>query len=300
MKAHGGRSAVYAQHVRAMNALIAPSGARVMLWDDGIESDPSILQHIPRSAVIVNWHYDVRATYLPLIRTMAAAGFDQMVAPGAQNWNRFFPDLNDALVNERRFIAQGRDAHVLGLFQTVWHDDGATLAQETWYPVLYAAAQAWSDDPAFDADFAPAFFGSDDQGFARDALALRIDRTCASGAERSARICRSVYAHRPPASIRHTIRLQAEAVETHLLAAHAPLHAGAAQAMLFAAQRYDALGRRFQIADEVRAVLRRCRPLRRTTRFAISSGASIGFGNSATPTSGSRALYATLWRDGRS
>ena len=55
--AQRGRSQAYADHIVAMNRLIAPSGARIMLWDDGIESDPGIMKLIPRTAVVVNWHY---------------------------------------------------------------------------------------------------------------------------------------------------------------------------------------------------------------------------------------------------
>jgi hypothetical protein len=47
-------------------------------------------------------------------------------------------------------------------------------------------------------------------------------------------------------------RLDAERVATHLIDTTPPLHANAAAVMFLAAQRYDALGRRYQIAKEVR------------------------------------------------
>ncbi len=63
---------------------------------------------------------------------------------------------------------------MLGLFQTVWHDDGETLYEATWYPVLYAAAAAWQSrgavPEAFARDFPSAFFGVDDARYA-DAVA---------------------------------------------------------------------------------------------------------------------------------
>ncbi len=127
VNANGGRTAVYAQHINDMNALIAPSGARVMLWDDGIEADPSIMKLLPRSAVIVNWHYDALKTFMPFIHTIAGGGFEQMVAPGANNWSRIFPSFGNALPNAQQFIADGKSARVLGLFDTVWNDDGETL-----------------------------------------------------------------------------------------------------------------------------------------------------------------------------
>ena len=91
-----------------------------------------------------------------------------MVAPGASNWNEIFPN-----VDRPRWRTSGasstkeRAAHVLGLFQTVWHDDGETLYEATWYPVIYAAAAAWqAGDVApdrFANDFPSAFFGVDDR-----------------------------------------------------------------------------------------------------------------------------------------
>ncbi len=141
--AQRGRSQAYADHIVAMNRLIAPSGARVMLWDDGIENDPAIMKLIPSNAVIVNWHYGDEASFEPYIKTIASGGFEQMVAPGASNWNEIYPNVDRALRNEARFIEQGKSAGVLGLFQTVWHDDGETLYEATWYPVIYAAAAAW-------------------------------------------------------------------------------------------------------------------------------------------------------------
>ncbi len=69
--AQRGRSQAYADHIVAMNRLIAPSGARIMLWDDGIESDPGDHEAHPADAVIVNWHYGDEATFEPYIRTIA-------------------------------------------------------------------------------------------------------------------------------------------------------------------------------------------------------------------------------------
>lgn len=256
VKAHGGRGAVYAAHIRRMAQLVAP--ARVMLWDDGIEADPSIMRGLPKNAVIVNWHYDARPSFMPVIKTVASGGFDQMVAPGANNWNEIFPDLHTALPNERRFITEGISAHVFGLFQTVWHDDGETLFESTWYPVLYAAATAWGGGRAADAvarDFPSAFFGIDDPRFSRDIATLGdMDTRMPGPSDRRfwADPFNAWDASRMKGVDLRALRLAAESVEMHLLRAHPLLHRNAAHVMLLAARRYDALGRRYQIAQEVR------------------------------------------------
>ncbi len=255
--ANGGRSAVYAAHVTQMSKLVAP--ARVMLWSDGIESDPSIMNHIPKNVVIVNWHYGAEKTFAPYISTIAKGGFDQMISPSASNSNEIFPNLSKALPNERQFISDGIDGHVFGLFETVWNDDGQTFFESTWYPVVYAAALAWGGNRAavpFASDFPAAFFGVNDPGYARDVDLLGAMDTRMHGLSNKkfwADPFDLFNASQMSGVDLTSLRLAAEEVETHLYSAAPPLHRNAAEVMLLAARRYDALGRRYQIAQEVRS-----------------------------------------------
>jgi hypothetical protein len=265
--AQRGRSQAYAGHIVAMNDLIAPSGARIMLWDDGIENDPAIMTMIPKSAVIVNWHYGNEPTFIPYIQTIARGGFEQMVAPGARNWNEIFPNVNAALDNERRFLAEGKSSRVLGLFQTVWHDDGETLYEATWYPVIYAAAAAWQGaDVApeqFARDFPSAFFGSDDRRYAGDVADLAsvlqtLEPADAPYGQTDALFWADPFDPAAAKQLANTdlskVRLSAEEVEQNLYFGSPPRHANAAFVMFLAARRYDALARKFQMAAELRAM----------------------------------------------
>ena len=260
-----GLSQAFADHVAAMNRAIAPSGARIMLWDDAVEKDPGIMKLLPSGAVLVNYHYEAQAPFAADIERIANGGFAQMVAPGASNWDEIFPAVDVAIANERGFIAAGKSARVLGTFQTVWHDDGETLYEATWYPVLFAAAASWQSGETqpdqFAADFPSAFFGVDDKRYAGDVATLGTilraleaapyDRTdalfwtgpfdAAAGARMAKVDLRGV-------------RLDAERVENDLYFARPPLHANAARVMFLAARRYDALARKFQIGAEVRAM----------------------------------------------
>jgi len=266
-----GEGPVYTKHVVDMaNFVIARGGGRPMIWDDALARHPELFGTVPKSLVFINWHYGSDATYKPYIDRIAAGGFDQMVAPGALNWNELYPDLDAALGNIDRFVTEGKAAHVLGLFQTVWHDDGETLFEATWYPVVYAAASAWEagsvDRMRYARDFPAAFFGSDDGRYANDFAALARARTALRG-------------HNPreygdylfwsdvlapdlgPSGTREPltdavlseIRLAAEEVLAHVrLAREPPLHANAADVLALAARRYDTLGREFQIGREAR------------------------------------------------
>lgn len=247
--AHGGRTAVYAQHISDLAAVVAP--ARAMVWDDGIESDPTILQRIPRNVVIMNWHYGAEPTFEPYIQTIARGGFDQMVDPGARNWNEIFPDLNAAMNNIRRFIGEGKADRVFGAGITVWHDDGETLYEVTWPPVLYAAAASWErgDVPTdrFYNDVASSFYHR--ASVADDIRDLARIETLLGGTT-DKRFWADPFdpagQQYPEADLRQ-IRLDAEAVRVDLLHAQTP----ELRALEFSAARFDALGRRYQIAQEL-------------------------------------------------
>ncbi|MDQ2992596.1 MAG: beta-N-acetylhexosaminidase [Candidatus Eremiobacteraeota bacterium] len=260
-----GKSQAYADHIVAMAKLIAPSGARPMLWDDGIENDPGIMKLIPRNSVIVNWHYGAQKTFQPQIDLIAKGGFDQMVSPGANNWNEIFPDLAVALRNENLFITQGKVSHVLGLFQTVWHDDGESLFEATWYPVLYSAASSWEagavEPTRFQTDFPHAFFGVDDARYGSDVAVLSdaLTKLEAPGKGYDSTdylmwadpFVASIAARMASVDL-HAVRLESERVQEHLLAARPPLHRNAAAVMFLAARKYDLIARKFQAAQEAR------------------------------------------------
>ena len=260
-----GLAQTFADHVAAMNRLIAPSGARLMLWDDAIEKDPSIMKLLPPHAVIVNYHYGADEPFGSYLGVVARGGFDQMVAPGASNWDEVFPAIDTAIANERGFIEAGKRARALGLFETVWHDSGESLYESTWYPVLYAAAAAWQsadlEPQTFASDFPSAFFGVDDPQYAADVAKLAADLRALEAApyDRTEALFWT-DAFDGPAEARmakvdlRQVRLNAEAVERHLYFARPPLHANAAAVMFLAARRYDALARKFQISTEVRSM----------------------------------------------
>jgi hexosaminidase len=256
---------VFAEHVKRVAAFVAGSGARPMIWDDAIQQDRAILPLLPKDVVVVTFHYGVEKTYKEYINTVADAGFDQMIAPGAANWNEIYPDLATAYTNVARFGAEAKGARgMLGMFMTVWHDDGETLFEATWPSVAYAAATAWQRAPVDDATwhrtFARAFFGSDDPRYAADLDALQAIRP----------LIRTTPSDPPDylfwrdpfdagVQIRARtmdlagVRNRAEEVMAHLWNAMPPLHAHAAQAMNLGALRYDQLARRLQIGKEARS-----------------------------------------------
>lgn len=255
---------VFADHVRRLGAVVSARGARPLIWDDAIQQDPMILGLIPKQTVIVTFHYGAEPSFAKYIANIGAAGFDQLISPGANNWNEIYADLDTAYANAAQFIADGKRAHVLGMFDTVWHDDGESLYEATWAPVAFAAAAAWQavpvDRPTWNATFARAFFGSDDARFGRDLDALAAMRTALRTKPQSDPPNYIFWSSPFDPRVRTRmasvdlagIRAKAEDVNAHLRTTRPPLHANAADVMRLAALRYDVLGRRLQIGGEAR------------------------------------------------
>ena len=260
-------AAVFAAHVKRVGAIVSAHGARPMIWDDAIQADPSILSLIPKSTVIVTFHYGAEPSFAGYIGTIDRAGFDQLVSPGTNNWNEIYDDLDTAYANEARFLADAKAArspHVLGMFETVWHDDGETLYESTWAPLAFAAASAWQAQPVNRAtwhrDFAQTFFGGDADAFAADLDDLAAMRTALNVKPETDPPDYLFWADPFDPRIQARmqtldlagIRRRAERILTHLDGARPALNAPAAQAMRLAALRYDVLARRYQIGKEAR------------------------------------------------
>lgn len=260
-------AATFAAHVNRVAAVVSARGERPMIWDDAIQADPSILTLIGKPTVILTFHYGAEPSFAHYIATVDRAGFDQLVAPGANDWNEIYADLDTAYANEARFLADAKAAHsphVLGMYETVWHDDGESLYEATWAPVAFAAATAWQvapvDRATWHRTFAQAFFGADGTGFAADLddLAAIRDglRTPPESDSPNYLFWADPFEPRIQARMQTLdlagLRVRAERVLTHLAHARAPLNAPAVRVMRLAALRYDALARRYQIGKEAR------------------------------------------------
>ncbi len=261
-------AAVFAAHVNRVAAIVSGAGARPVIWDDAIQADPSILALIPKRTVIATFHYGAEPSFARYIATIDRAGFDQLISPGTNTWNEIYADLDTAYANAAQFIADAqaaRSPHVLGMFDTVWHDDGETLYGATWAPLAFAAASAWQSRPVERATwhrtFARAFFGGDADALAADlddfAALRRLLRTAPETDPPDYLFWADPFDPRIQARMQTLdlagIRGRAEAILTRTARVAAPLNAPAVAVMRLAALRYDVLARRFQIGKEARA-----------------------------------------------
>jgi hypothetical protein len=186
-----------------------------------------------------------------------------MVCPGVWNWNQIFPNIEVSSKNIINFVRDGQAAGALGMLNTSWDDDGESLFEMTWYGMVLGAAAAWQNRPVdqkvFDSDFDWVFFRNDGDHFVNSIRALgSVNATLGIGTSDEAfwrNPFTTTYQNqaRTNADKIRQMRLQVEAAHENLLRNRdrARRNASMVPAMIFAAKRYDHLGRRAQTVEKL-------------------------------------------------
>lgn len=162
---------VYFDHMTKVYRMLAPYKKRLMFWGDIAQNHPELLKDLPKDIIVMAWGYNAAPNYDRQIKPFRDAGLDLMVCPGVNNWNRIFPNLDQAIPNIRVFTRDGQKYGAIGQVNTTWDDYGDALFSMTWYPVVYGAAAAWqsgdSDPEKFRAAFDWAFFRNSGDEFSQ-------------------------------------------------------------------------------------------------------------------------------------
>jgi hexosaminidase len=282
-----GVGAVYFEHLRRVRDLLQPYGRRLMFWGDIALNHPDLIGEIPRDMIVMNWAYGPRESYESRLKPFKDAGLDQFVCPGVQNWNQIFPNNDAAAINIVNFVRDGQRAGALGMMNTSWDDDGETLFEMTWYGIVLGAAAAWQAVPfdleAFERDFDWAFFRSEGDRFVRAMRTLGSVNTLLGVGSSDQLFWQEPFtsAFQEQARALHDktrqMRLMVEEVEETILRERARVRRNrpALDAMLLAARRFDHLGRRMQVMEQLSERywdaylnLNDRRRVRRLTRYA--------------------------------
>jgi hexosaminidase len=133
-----------------------------MFWGDIALNHPELISKLPKELVAMTWGYSPLPDFSKQILPFRDAGMDFFVCPGVNNWNRMFPNFDDAVGNINNFVRDGKKHGAMGMFNTDWRDDGEALLNMAWHPVVFSAAAAWQpgavDVAKFDAAFDWAFY----------------------------------------------------------------------------------------------------------------------------------------------
>jgi hypothetical protein len=262
-----GLDKVYLDFLSRIHAQLAPYNKRLLFWGDVAVKSPGLVGTLPKDLIAIPWRYDAAPDFTAEISPFTQAGLETWVAPGVSNWNRVFPNNNEALSNIRAFVRDGQKLGATGMINTVWNDDGEGIFDENWFGVLFGAAAAWqqgeSSEQDFTASYGQAFHGDATGKISQAQQALMaaqallrkadlddakdtyfwIDPFSSEGQELAAKLL----------PVAGELRLDAERAITLLAEARA---AGkldnqeALDAMELGARRIDFIGYKFQIANE--------------------------------------------------
>jgi hypothetical protein len=156
-----GLGAVYLDFLTQIHSKLEPNHKQLLFWGDIAVNSPDLVGTLPKDMIAVPWRYDAEPDFTPLILPFTKAGLETWVAPGVNNWNRLYPNNNEALGNIRAFVRDGQKLGAKGELNTVWNDDGEGIFDENWFGVLFGAAAGWqpgeSSEDAFTASYGLAF-----------------------------------------------------------------------------------------------------------------------------------------------
>jgi hypothetical protein len=160
-----GLGAVYLDFLKQIHTTLEPNHKRLLFWGDIAVNSPELVSTLPKDMIAVPWEYDAKPDFTSLILPFSKAGLETWVAPGVSNWNRIYPNNNEALGNIRAFVRDGQKLGSKGVLNTVWNDDGEGIFDENWFGILFGAAAGWqpgeSSEDSFAASFGLAFHGDE-------------------------------------------------------------------------------------------------------------------------------------------
>jgi hexosaminidase len=262
-----GLGRIYLEHLKRVSEIMKPYNKQLMFWGDVAMHYPELLQILPKDVIAVAWGYGPAQSFDNLLKPYKDAGLGIFVAPGANNWNRIFPNLDVAFINIKNFVRDGQKYGALGMLNTTWDDDGESLFGMTWPAIVFGAECSWREGEAgiesFKAKYDWAFYRNDDNTF-RDAIqelarSHSMMRTAGLGEASDGAFwdepftelgARTVEKGVPAA---HELRLAAERALASLYRNRAKARANAdtLEYLVFAAMRLDLLGMKFQFTSEI-------------------------------------------------
>jgi hypothetical protein len=262
-----GLGKIYLEHLKRVAEIMKPYNKRLMFWGDVAMRYPELLQILPKDVIAVAWNYGPAQSFDNMLKPYKDAGLDLFVSPGANNWNRIFPNLDAAFINVKNFVRDGQKYGALGMLNTTWDDDGESLFGMTWPAIVFGAECSWREGEAgiesFKANYDWAFYRNDDNTF-RDAIqelsrSHSLMRTAGSGEAYDSSFWDDPFtdlgakAAEKALPAARELRLAAERALASLYRNRGKARANAdtMDYLIFAAMRLDLLGMKIQFANEI-------------------------------------------------
>ena len=268
--AQQGLGPVYLAHIAKLDAMLKPFHKQTMFWADIAEKFPQLLPTLPKDLIAVVWTYDVKPSYDADLDPFKSAGLPIFVSPGIGNWRKVYPDFNSGFMNIRNLTRDGQKYGAVGQLNTEWKDRGEELGGMDWPGLIFGAACAWqageSSVEQFMDSYDWAFYRNTDHTF-EDALnklagtntllhGVRLDGTHVDYFWASPFSQLGAEEAEQAAPVVHQLRVDAEQAWESLLdnRAKARMNADTLDDLIFAAQRVDLLGMKFEYTQEMSAL----------------------------------------------
>ena len=172
-----GLPAVYLDFLQQIVKALEPLHRKILFWGDVAQGSPALVKALPQSfkdqTIAVAWGYSPSPTgFANILKPYTNAGIETWVAPSINNYRQVYPNQAVMLEDIQQFTRDGQKFGATGQLNTLWNDDGESLADQNWYGILFGAAAAWqpgeSSIPAFEQAYAQVFHG-DSTGYLNQA-----------------------------------------------------------------------------------------------------------------------------------
>ena len=257
-----GVGALYFQHLNRVRDLLKPYNRKLMFWGDIALHHPDLIGNIPKDMIVMNWQYGARDDFWSSIKPFQDAGLQQFVCPGAQTWNQIFPNTDAAVKNIVNFVRDGQKAGAIGMMNTTWDDDGESLFEMAWYPIALGGAASWQeaalDADQFDRNFDWSFFRAEGNEFVKVTRSLGSVNAMLSAGTTDELFWRDPFTTQFQNQARTlkdkivAMRRQIEESDEAIIKnrKRAGRNQSTLEEMKFAAQRFDHLGRRYEVVQK--------------------------------------------------
>jgi len=140
-----GKGKVYFDFLMKIYKIAKKHKESVMFWGDIIENHPEFIRYLPKDMIPMVWGYEADHPYEEKCGLYADSGLSFYVCPGTSTWNTFVGRADNAVVNIKNAIFNGKKYGAIGVLTTDWGDNGHVQHLPfSWIGFSYSAEMSWN------------------------------------------------------------------------------------------------------------------------------------------------------------
>lgn len=119
-----GKGKVYLDFLLKIYQILNKRGKTVMFWGDIIKNYPELVGQLPDDVIALLWGYEYDHPYNQECELFANKGVTFYVCPGTSTWDSFTGRSDNALINIKNALVNGKKHGAIGFLLTDWGDNG--------------------------------------------------------------------------------------------------------------------------------------------------------------------------------